>query len=320
MPKLITPQTHDLAQEIVARWSPGASVTSMTPGEAGLAPFKVSTGADVYCLKVPIVVDDSETMSSRNAGLKREARWAYWAGSQPQVAPPVAYPQTGAYAARFLMGSSPTAKQMQTLRKPIFNTLHRLHSAPVTDLPAAHPSDDNWLLTRDVASDLAKSKSPCSSSLNKGTLDLLTFLEDTLDRHQVPGGVIHNDLHLGNIIVQGEAGNEEVRLIDWANARLADPMVDVAHYCHELIPNDFGARPSNATLARDYDIVASGSGIHAANIDRIALHLARFDVRRQAFQRQWSPDTEMSANLRFNCRDLAGIFAERGFATPQAFK
>jgi aminoglycoside phosphotransferase (APT) family kinase protein len=63
---------------------------------------------------------------------------------------------------------------------------------------------------------------------------------------------IHGDMHSGNVILRGDAGDGPVALIDWARGRIGSPMEDIASWLHSLGCWEPQARKRHDTLLRAY--------------------------------------------------------------------
>jgi len=112
-------------------------------------------------------------------------------------------------------------------------------------------------------------------------------------------GVIHGDLHSGNVLLRRLDGREEPVLLDWARARLGSPWEDVSSWLQSLgfwepearrrhdtlLMGYLAARNSPATLGPDlratYWIAAASNGLAGA----LAHHLAT--VRNPLVNPRW---------------------------------
>lgn len=242
-----------LASQVVRQWYPTAParVAASMPGWSGMASYTVHVGAEKLHMKVmvPKQIDGARAAvadAEPRGAIMREAHRAAWAG-RLGVAPRVLHmdPAAGAYACQFVEGHIPSVEASKgKYLLPYLKTLSALHHAPTDALPPLS-CGRSWLFDIDSATHLAAAESPRSATYQAKLLKLEQALATYIDGAPFRPTPVHGDLKLDNTLVTPMG----VKLIDWGNLGLADPMGDLACF---LIMADVPTRRF-ATMLQLYD-------------------------------------------------------------------
>lgn len=124
------------------------------------------------------------------------------------------------YATQYLAGDVLERIDLPTLQEVAYMlaTLHKLATNPI-----AYPLQVHWL--DDLQPAIARAES-CFENFTWGTLakDVTTTLKALPDLHGLPLGLVHTDVHEGNLL---RTSDGTLYLLDWEDAGLGEAVLDV---------------------------------------------------------------------------------------------
>lgn len=280
--------TAPAARDLLTSWRPHAptTLTLLQPGWAGLQPFRATdaSGRSVFVKLCMVDAVGARASAEKRRAVAEEAQRAKWAGVHG-VGPKVLFvdEERGGLVTEWIDSTAIGDDEIAGPLLPAFaRAARQVHAIDPTTLSGVPPGDVHWLDQLSLGELWAKQ----SLGLGRGQLDVLqqlgrgiATLTERCRWRPVP---IHNDLHRRNALRAGDG----LTLVDWANLKLGDPMVDLGHIAAFAdVPVD-----RYGHLLRSYGgataIEAQGEAI--GPVERLTLRATHFDLRACAFMAQWS--------------------------------
>jgi aminoglycoside phosphotransferase (APT) family kinase protein len=136
----------------------------------------------------------------------------------------------------------------------VCRALAQLHDARLDAAPLQPWDADDDLLRSAGETLRVVSTAPTGTWRRPGDLRRVVTALPTIRQRllDVDATLIHGDIHPGNVIVRQAHGPCRVALIDWARARIASPLEDIASWLHSLGCWDPEMRRRHDSLLREY--------------------------------------------------------------------
>lgn len=197
-------------------------IEPLQPGNSGMWPFKVTTSKQSYLLKV--ASSDPDLNVAEQAA---RARWASGQGLGPVVC--AEHGAEKAYATQFLPGAALSHEQAAGEKmSAVARALRKVHTTDAQGLgvPGFVEGPKNWLFDQDLSACLRGSADVEMRLFANELVHIYLRSEKKLGEMAYAEAPVHDDIKADNAFVV----DDRVVFIDWDNLKVADPMVDLAHF------------------------------------------------------------------------------------------